>query len=77
MDENLESDQNEKMVEKGLKQIREHELNELIHYKVETYTSQGMNEDDAITYINCLKTQDLLCEKVLANRNQTNHGSKQ
>ena len=66
--------QTELQVEEQLKKIRQENQNEKIEYRPITYTSQGMPLEDALTYIECLKTQDSLCEKLKNKFNQTNHG---
>ena len=70
-------DVNDQQISEQLKQIRGNCETIPIEYVTETYTSQGMSKSDAITYIECLKTQDQLCEKWKFNQKQTNDGAHQ
>ena len=46
----------------------------LIEHRITTYTSQGMSSEDAQAYIQCLKMQEVLCQKLKLMNNQNNHG---
>ena len=56
-----------------LHQIRGQENSLPVEFRLETYTSQGMSNEDAATYIKCLRTQEKLCQNLKPKPNQTNH----
>jgi uncharacterized protein YoaH (UPF0181 family) len=62
---------NGKQIEDQLKKIRKQQDAEK---EVETYIAQGLSKSDAIAYIECLKTQEVLCKRMKKTHNQTENG---
>ena len=63
----------EKFIEDQLRQLRKDTSTAPIEFRVETYVSQGMSESDAIIYIDCLKTQELLRLKLKNTQSKNSH----
>ena len=62
---------NGKQIENQLKKIRQRQD---VEKEVETYIAQGLSKSDAIAYIECLKTQEVLCKRMKKTHNQTENG---